>query len=320
MSKKAIISLSVVLLIIAVVLILFWTLFALSAVTVEFSSSVINLNLTQEEIVQAAKFRYGASVLFEGKRQYIKNLENAVSQNENFAYLRVVNIETVFPNKFVVHVAEREELYAFEKDGQTYFCDRDFRVLRSADGSYSSTEENAILLKNLQVSGQFKVGDFLYVQPSSLKKLHTAFLKNNRTYSEQIAKFKEIELALYKDEFEQDFVSLMLTTFQGQTFVIKNPDFALANKVQLLYAVEAALYSQKTDEQGNILNGEGQQIFVYQNEFGQFLPYDEASGKDKIPLTYSLLNSCQVVVDNLSLSEHVKRTEKDIYYCLQINE
>ena len=52
MSKKAIISLSIVLGIVAVVLILFWTLFALSTVTVDYKTATLNLNLTDEEIKQ----------------------------------------------------------------------------------------------------------------------------------------------------------------------------------------------------------------------------------------------------------------------------
>ena len=159
MSKKLIITLSVVFAIVAVFLILCWTLFGLSSVSIEFETTTKNLTLSDEEIVEAGRFRYGASVLFEGKQKYIDNLNAKSAENEKFAYLKVVNIETVFPNRFVVHVAEREELFAVEYDTQFLICDRDFRVLK-----FSSTQENAILLKGLQIlNSSVSVGDFLEI-------------------------------------------------------------------------------------------------------------------------------------------------------------
>ena len=65
LSKKLIISLSVCLGVIAVILILFWTLFALSTVEVEYHTTTKNLSLSNEEIVEAGKFSYGACVFFD---------------------------------------------------------------------------------------------------------------------------------------------------------------------------------------------------------------------------------------------------------------
>ena len=78
MSKKLIISLSIAFSVLAVVLILFWTLFVLSSVSVKFHSTTINLNITEEEIVEAGDFRFGACVFFEGKN---KNKEEYVTNN-----------------------------------------------------------------------------------------------------------------------------------------------------------------------------------------------------------------------------------------------
>ena len=87
MSKKAIITLSIVIALIAAILISFWTLFALSTVTVDFKTTTKNLTITSEEIVDAGKFNYGASVLFDGKNKYIDNINSKIQENENFAYL-----------------------------------------------------------------------------------------------------------------------------------------------------------------------------------------------------------------------------------------
>ena len=141
MSKKLIVSLVIVGVVVAIVLILFWTLFGLSSVSVEFASSLENLTVSAEEIVEAGQFRMGSCVLFEGKRKSVEKIYAKAKENPNFAYIRVLNIETVFPNKFVIHVAEREELFAVNYNGQTLICDRDLRVLNTREEI--SVDENA---------------------------------------------------------------------------------------------------------------------------------------------------------------------------------
>lgn len=315
MSKKLIITLSVVFAIVAVFLILCWTLFGLSSVSIEFETTTKNLTLSDEEIVEAGRFRYGASVLFEGKQKYIDNLNAKSAENEKFAYLKVVNIETVFPNRFVVHVAEREELFAVEYDTQFLICDRDFRVLK-----FSSTQENAILLKGLQIlNSSVSVGDFLEIGQTSMKKFYSVMLQNNRDLAEQLGKFKEIELGSYQDEItHKEYVSITLTTFQNRNFVINNIDFAFANKVQLMFAAEAALFSQNVDGSGNILNSNGEIIYVVKNENGEYLPFDSESHseEEKIALTYHVLQNCYIKVDNLTLNDYIDRDETDIFYAL----
>ena len=313
MSKKLIITLSVVFAIVAVFLILCWTLFGLSSVSIEFETTTKNLTLSHDEIVEAGRFRYGASVLFEGKQKYIDNLNAKSAENEKFAYLKVVNIETVFPNRFVVHVAEREELFAVEYDTQFLICDRDFRVLK-----FSSTQENAILLKGLQIlNSSVSVGDFLEIGQTSMKKFYSVMLQNNRDLAEQLGKFKEIEIGSYQDEItHKEYVSITLTTFQNRKFVINNIDFAFANKVQLMFAAEAALFSQNVDGSGNILNSNGEIIYVVKNENGEYLPFDSESHseEEKISLTYQVLQNCYIKVDNLTLNDNIDREETDIFY------
>ena len=148
---------------IAAILISFWTLFALSTVIVDFKTTTKNLTITSEEIVDAGKFNYGASVLFDGKNKYIDNINSKIQENENFAYLEVVNIETVFPNKYVIHVAEREEVFAINLQDKYLICDDDLRILR-IENEFQNDRENPILLEGLNVlNDECKIGDFLLV-------------------------------------------------------------------------------------------------------------------------------------------------------------
>ncbi len=329
MSKKLIISLSAVGAAIAVVLILFWTLFALSSVSVEFHSTTQNLTVSEEEIVDAGQFNYGACVFFEGKNKSIEKINAKVAENPNFAYLKVENIETRFPNKFVIHVTEREELFAVEHAGQTLICDRDFRVLRTAS-EYESTQSNPILLDGLTIlDDNIAVGDFLSLKQESMKKFYSAMLQNNRSLAEILGKFEKVELSKYQDEMTKvEYASMKLSTFAGRKFVINNIDFYLAEKFQKLFAVESSLYNQNVDQNGNILKANGEINYVVKTEDGEYISYDIAKNlldendaslydeSDKVALTYAILANCYIKIDNHTLSEHIDRGASDIFYAL----
>ncbi len=328
MSKKLIITLCVIFGFVAVLLILFWTLFGLSSVSVKFSSTRENLTITEQEIVEAGQFRYGACVLFEGKKSSIQKIENMAKENPNFAYLRVVNIETVFPNKFVIHVQEREELFAVENEDRFLICDRDLRVLNILD-NFQSEQDNAILLKNLEIKNQtIEIGDFLQTSQSSIKKLYSAFLESGRDLSAIRGKFREITLGTCTDEFQKTYDSVELKTFQNRKFVINNIDFALSGKVKKMFSAETSLFTQQTDEDGNITNANGEILYVVKTQSGEYVNFNsvkdltDGEGEkiyhetDKVALTYSLLANCYIKVDNLTLSKHINRTEKDIYYAI----
>lgn len=315
MSKKWIISLSIIFSILAVVLILFWTLFGLSSVTVEFDSTLQNLTVSEQEILDAGEFKYHSCVLFDGKKKYIQKIEDKAFENPNFAYLRVVNVETRFPNKYIVHVTEREQLFAIENNGQVLICDRDLRVLKIED-SFVSVQSNPILVQGAKILTQdVKVGDFLEIKQQSLKKVYSAFLKSNRDFSQIVGKFKSFKLGTCVAEITgKEYVSLTMTTFSDKTFVINNIDFALNQKISLALSVEASVYAQTFDENGNVINKSGENIFVIANERGEYVPFEEGmdeSKKEKLGLE----NMKTILVDNLVITDHTPRTEKDIYYC-----
>lgn len=320
MSKKLVITLSVVFGAILIVLILFWTLFALSSVTVEYSSSKINITATDEEIVEAGEFRMGACVLFESKKKSIENIENKAKENKNFAYIRVLNIETVFPNKIVIHVAEREELFSvkfqsFDENGQAtdkfYVCDRDLRVLNILD----SVTGNLIVLDGLSISNDgVQIGDFLQVEERGVLNFYAAMLQNNISLSQQLGKFESATLLKIKDELGVEYPAMQLVSRNGRKFLIENIDFALPQKIQLMFSAESAFFGyEKVDSQGNLLDENGQKIMLSRGDEGKYVKSETGD----VALSYSLLARCQIVVGNLVLGENLDRTEKDIYYALQ---
>lgn len=318
MKKKLIISLSIVFGFVAVLLILFWTLFALSKVTVSFSTTLENLTVSKDEIVKAGEFRKGASVLFEGKAKSIRRIENYVSKNENFAYIKIENIETVFPNKFVIHVSEREELFAVQNLDKFLICDRDLRVLKILN-EFSNDNTNSILLEGLTIKNKdIKIGDFLSVEEKNITKLYSAFVKNNRNLNEQRAKFQKIEVNHYQDDFtKKEYVALSIRTFSDRVFEIRNIDFALSNKIRLMFAVEASVFGQAIDSDGDLRDKKGEKVFFKKLESGEFVQFSADKDDEAEKMSYrDVLSFCKIRVDNLTLSDFVDRTSKDIYYSL----
>lgn len=317
MSKKWIITISIAIVVLASVLISFWTLFGLSSVSINFKSTTKNLTVTEEEIVEAGEFRLGASVLFEGKKKSIDKINEKAKKNENFAYIRVINIETIFPNKFVVHIAEREELFAIKINSQYLVCDRDLRVLKVLD-SFESETENPILVEGLTItSSEVQIGDFLSVEEECLKKFYSVMLQNNRSLAQQIGKFKQISLSKYQDEItSKEYISMKLVTFEGKEYQINNPDFAFASKVQKMFAVESTIYSHDLDGFGNLIDKNGQIIYVEETEGGEYVLFNEEIGEPtkKVPLSKNLISDCIIKIDNFTLTEHINRSENDIYY------
>ena len=300
-------------------LILFWTLFGLRSITVSFSTTLENLTVSEEEIVQAGEFNKGACVLFEGKKKSIRKIEQYVSKNANFAYISVLNIETVFPNKFVIHIAEREELFAIPFGDETLICDRELRVLRTT-ADYISDQLNAIILEGLTIKNEeVEIGDFLDVEETGIKTLYSAFVENNRNLNEQRGKFEKITLSHYQDEYtKKEYVKAELVTFSGRIFEIYNLDFALSNKIQLMYAVESSLLGYDVDESGNLLDNEGNLIYIKKLETGEYSSFVEGVDDegDKLTLNLEIVSNCKIRVDNLTLSDYVHRDENDIYYAL----
>ena len=233
--KKWIIAGSVIGGILITLIVLTFTLFALKKVEVNYKSSTVNLSCTTEEIMDSAGIDYGGTVFFRNKSKYIKNLE------KTYPYIKVVNIETRFPSTFVIHVAEREEVYAVKKGESYYIVDDEFKILKIVD-SFESDQTNAILLSDITVKDKnYEKCDKLQVTQDI--DLYSAFYENNRKLFEQKSLIKEIKYSLERDEntlLDQDVLTLKL--FNGQSCKIVNTGYGLKYKVNLFLTVYGKMY------------------------------------------------------------------------------
>lgn len=236
--KKLLISLGVILGLVLLIIILSFTLFALHTVTVEFKN---NTQIFTEEsklsISENEAIKYGSPIYTINKSKIIEELE------KDKPYLEVINIETVFPNKLIIHCAEREETYAVKAGDKKYFiCDKDFKVL-TIRPNYTSLQDNSILflgLENLILNtNRVNEGEFLEFSSEGemLKSIGQAMLLNNKTVSDQRALIKSIELdsaVYYYTAKNQPY--LKFTDYNGFVTNIYVPETLLANKLQVMFA------------------------------------------------------------------------------------
>lgn len=135
MKNKRLIVLLCVLAFLTVLVVINSTLFTLQSISINWLTTKCELvSVKDYDIVD--KVSKGGSIFLVDKDEIGKTLE------KKYPYLRVVSIETKFPNKLVIHSAERESLYAVKMSDTEYsIIDEKGKVLSSSNGSiFDGTE------------------------------------------------------------------------------------------------------------------------------------------------------------------------------------
>ena|GEM_PF-3572434 len=130
MKNKRIIIIFCVLLFVALSAVLTSVLFTVGEIEIVCASKpeYLNENLSEASLQEGLDETYlGKNIIFLNT----KGLKNQVERD--FPYVKVLNIERVFPKKVIVTVKERLEVYCFEKDGKFIYTDYECRVLRISD-------------------------------------------------------------------------------------------------------------------------------------------------------------------------------------------
>ncbi len=236
--KKLIISLGVILGVVLILIILNFTLFALKSVEIDFKNdSNIFTEESKDSIANNDVIKKGTSIFALSK----KNITNTLEKDN--PYLKVINIETVFPNKIIIHCAEREETYAVKASDTKYFiCDAEFKVLNIATSFYNE-QYNPILftgLENLIVNtNRVNAGEFLEFSSETeiLKSIGTSLLMNNKTVAMQRGLIQSIELTsgiYYYTATNMPY--LIIKDFNGFQTNIYMLETLLAEKFQYMFA------------------------------------------------------------------------------------
>lgn len=235
--KKTLIILSSVVGSLLLIFILSFTLFRVHNVKLNFKNqtTIYASEERQTAVINSGNISRSVPIFSINKKVVAENLER-----EN-SYLKVINIETIFPNTLIIHCAEREELYSI-KIGENlyYYCDEDLKILR-LDTSYVASQTGAILLEGVEVMNpSAKVGEYIKIisDEELVKSLGDVFAFNNKTIADVRGMFKEIKLSYKKDYYTA--VSAPVLTFV--TFDDFCVELGLANsylieKVNLMLAL-----------------------------------------------------------------------------------
>lgn len=226
--------------VIITLVVLMFTLFGLNNVSLQFQNNteLFSENSVQSKIINDGEFKKNSCVLFINKDKYIAKIEK-----EN-PYLKIINIETVFPNNLIIHCAEREEVFAIEVSERKYFiCDEDFKVLKVLDYSstedsdnYESTQNNAIVLKGVSVANlDATTGDFLEVTSGQAHSYNfiTSMYMNNREIGE-IKAFVEKLTISYDAIGNAKFHILLHSGYKIEILDICNN---LPEKINILFSI-----------------------------------------------------------------------------------
>ena len=232
--KKLVIILGVILTLFVLLIIFMFTVFSLKSVEVDYLTTNDAIISLEEDIKN--EISLGGTVLFKSKDEISKNIE------KKYPYVKVVNIETVFPNKFVLHLAERQELFAVKTNSKFAILDEELKILDVRE-NFENGKDNPILLSvfesNLDIEN--RVGEFLDFKETNfgnvdgisvqnfLNGLNAAFQKSSWTIND-IQSFSK-SLKLYSNfDYKTANVVLCASFLTFEDFEIKfyepNKDFS----------------------------------------------------------------------------------------------
>lgn len=256
-----------------------FTLFSLKSVEIEFETgNKIITNEMQSQII--SEIDLGGTVFFKNKDEMTSKIE------KKYPYVKVINIETILPNKFIIHIAERQEIYAITSLNRTCYLDNELKVLRINEGNFISVSTNAIKLDLFGLDfdlSAFSEGQFfdiseLTINSSNktinlgeqtqevLNNLLNCFQINNRTLVDLKALAKSITFSTYIDYRNgETALQAKIVDFNDFEIFILCPNENLEDKVSnMLYAYEKIML-----ESAEKLNTH--KMTVYTNKKGENL-------------------------------------------------
>lgn len=129
MKSKRLIAILGVLVFLIVLVVINSTLFTLQNVSVNWLTTKYNLEGVKDYKI-AEDIELGQNIFLVDKTEISEKLE------KSFPYIKIISIETKFPNKLVIHSAERESLFAVKISDREYaIVDEVGKVLALSNGS-----------------------------------------------------------------------------------------------------------------------------------------------------------------------------------------
>ena len=221
MKNKKLIGFLIILIFLTVLIVINSTLFTLQKISINWLTTKYKLETVKDYTI-VDDIQTGESIFLVKKDEIVSTLE------KKYPYLRVVSIETKFPNKLVIHSSERESLFAIKISDDDYaIVDELGKVLERSNSSiFAGSELGAKPIKVMSDA------NFVNIKPSDMEagniianefvvKVLTQISKSLResNYIPTTSKgvFTSLEIINKGDNVE-----LFFKTRSGMSIVIKN--------------------------------------------------------------------------------------------------
>lgn len=250
MKNKRLIIVLCVLAFLTVLIVINSTLFTLQNISVNWLTSKCELTGVKDYDI-VGKVSKGGSIFLVDKEEISENLE------KKYPYLRVVSIETKFPNKIVIHSAEREALYAIklsdseyavlDEKGKVLSLESD-KILAGTDGDLGNRPIKVVFNSNVSINAKdFEVGKMVgqdYIG-SLLSTLSYSLRESNYTPTTSKGVLKEIEICQKLDTVTGQPISVIsFVTRNGIELEIEKFENKTTDKLLMAFARYDTLQSQ----------------------------------------------------------------------------
>jgi len=258
MSRKAVISFSIIAFIIVLVGVLFGTVFCVRSQSVAIIGDS-PVNVSKEDILSTAGFKNGQSIFLLDKDKAINNIE------AKYPYVKVVHIKTTSVTAIEIQVRARHEMCYAKFNNNYYFLDEELKVLKIIEESPEEQESNepTHLTKIddgvLNLNSSTMVCDFIGndFQKETMIQLHSAMITTvTKTVpggeGEDEVYFTRADVCemIRHVKFEQHetYDKIIVATKHGVKLDIENPTTDLQNKINICFSTIKEFLSDPATE------------------------------------------------------------------------
>ena len=201
--------------------------------TVFLSQTNLPDNFDENLIINEVK--KGQNIFFADKQKIIQNI------HLKYPYIKVISIESVFPDKLKFYLIQRNCFYAVKHKDGYYICDENLGVIEKI-ATFSSTKFNPIILENL-IFPSVKAGS--NIPPSACVYISDL--------SKSLCEWKDDLniLQSYISQIQADYIKknqILISFFNGCQILVENCENNLSNKLNYAFSY----FSQNDIQSGTI--------------------------------------------------------------------
>ena len=244
MTKKSIITTSILLSILALIIVLFGAVFRLRQVDINIAlPEGSTISVTKEDILNASKLKMGGSIFMVDKQSAIDNIE------QTYAEIKVVQIKTTSVMRIEIKVRERIEMFYAEYQNTIYCMDEDLKVMRIFAKTTESEPTNLIKIEtDIGITSNTKKCDFMNKTYADICYKFFVGMYTNVMISGRYVERADMCALVKTIKFEKAhaltedgnnavaYTNLILITHQGVTMQIANPETDLGTKLNICFA------------------------------------------------------------------------------------